>query len=69
MFSVKEKGGKMECRLFQNVVVKISVRPEFRSGCSIDPIPTIEAFNTGCWQEAAGGPMGWVLDPPLSMWE
>ncbi len=24
---------------------------------------------SGCWQEAAGGPTGWVLDPPLSMWE
>ena len=23
--------------------------------------------NTECWQEAAGGPIGWVLDPPLSM--
>ena len=22
-----------------------------------------------CWQEGAGGPTGWVLDPPLSMWE
>ena len=26
-------------------------------------------LNTACWQEAAGGPMGCVLDPPLSTWE
>ena len=25
--------------------------------------------NTVCWQEAAGGPTGSVLDPPLSTWE
>ncbi len=26
-------------------------------------------FNTGCWQESAGACMGWVLEPPLSMWQ
>ncbi len=26
-------------------------------------------LNTGCWQEAAGGLTGWVLDPPLCIWE
>ncbi len=28
-----------------------------------------DTVNTACWQEAAGGPMGCVLDPPLSTWE
>ena len=26
-------------------------------------------INTGCWQDAAGGRLGWVSDPPLSTWQ
>ena len=26
-------------------------------------------LNTGCWQEAAGGRLGWISDPPLSKWQ
>ncbi len=53
-------------KLWQNLGSKgpvMAVRYYFGAVC------VCFCINTGCWQEAAGRPTGWVLDPPLSIWE